>query len=93
MRAFSKTFSSYWPFQTLLALITLAAIWTIALAFIETAGHPKFTDNNYITYEKGAFWTWIRIYHLFGFLWLANFMIACQHVVIAGAIAGWYFVR
>ena len=53
----------------------------------------KFTDNNYITYEKGAFWTWIRIYHLFGFLWLANFMIACQHVVIAGAIAGWYFVR
>ena len=54
---------------------------------------PDFSDNQYVTYKKGDFWTWIRLYHLFGLLWLANFIIACQHVVIAGAIAGWYFVR
>ena len=83
----------YIYFQTLISLIALAGLWTIALAFIETAGEPTFSDNQYVTYKKGDFWTWIRLYHLFGLLWLANFIIACQHVVIAGAVAGWYFVR
>ena len=32
-------------------------------------------------------------YHIFGFLWLTQFAIACQHLVIAGAVAGWYFAR
>ena len=32
-----------------------------------------------------------RWYYLFGFLWVMNFMLACQQMVIAGAIAGWYF--
>lgn len=76
-----------------MALIALAGTWTVAFAFIETAGHPSITSNGYIKYEKDAFWFWIRLFHIFGLLWLANFIIACQHVVIAGAVAGWYFAR
>lgn len=74
-------------------MITLAAIWTVALAFIETAGTPKIGSNGYVVYEKETYWIGLRIAHLFGLLWLANFIIACQHVVIAGAVAGWYFAR
>ena len=76
-----------------MALVALAVIWTLALAFIETAGSPILTSNGYVSYEKNAFWFWIRLFHLFGLLWLANFIIACQHVVIAGAVAGWYFIK
>ena len=80
--------------QTFLSLALLAALWTVALAYIETAGTPEISSNTgYVRYVKGSFWFWIRLYHLFGLLWLANFMIACQHMVIAGAVSGWYFTR
>ena len=32
-------------------------------------------------------------YHLFGLLWTSQFLIACEEMVVAGAIAGWYFSR
>ena len=32
-------------------------------------------------------------YHVFGFLWITQFCIACQHLVIAGSVAGWYFSK
>lgn len=74
--------------------MVLAGIWTIALAFIETAGEPSTNDKSgYVEFTKDSFWFWIQVYHIFGLLWLANFFVACQHMVIAGAVAGWYFAR
>ncbi|CAL4060761.1 unnamed protein product, partial [Meganyctiphanes norvegica] len=35
----------------------------------------------------------MRWYHIFGLLWFTEFVIACQHMVIAGSIAQWYFTR
>ena len=35
----------------------------------------------------------MRWYHLFALFWGVQFIVACQHVVIAGAIAVWYFTR
>lgn len=35
----------------------------------------------------------MRWYHVFGFLWITQFCIACQHLVIAGSVAGWYFSK
>ena len=77
-----------------MAFAILAICWTLGLAFIETAGFPeKNIESGYIQYSKDHFWFWIRVYHLFGFLWMANFFVACQHMVTAGAVAGWYFCR
>ena len=77
-----------------MAFAILAITWTAALAYIETAGVPEINpQSGYVEYTKSPFWFWIRLYHLFGFLWLMNFFVACQHMVIAGAIAGWYFTR
>jgi len=82
------------PLLTFVAFAILAISWALGLAFIETAGIPeKNTDSGYIQYSKDHFLFWIRVYHLFGFLWMANFFVACQHMVIAGAVAGWYFCR
>ena len=33
------------------------------------------------------------MYHIFGGLWITQFVIACQHVTIAGAVSTWYFTR
>ena len=72
----------------------MAGLTALSVAYITTAGEPAISKTTgYVSYAKNEFWIWIRLYHLFGFLWLANFIIACQHMVIAGAVAGWYFTR
>ena len=39
------------------------------------------------------FLSWMRLYHIFGGLWITQFVVACQHVTIAGAVSTWYFTR
>lgn len=34
-----------------------------------------------------------RFYNIFILLWTIQFVIGCQHMVIAGAVATWYFMR
>ncbi|XP_014662558.1 PREDICTED: choline transporter-like protein 1 [Priapulus caudatus] len=35
----------------------------------------------------------MKWYYIFGGLWLVQFIIACQHMIIAGAVATWFFTR
>ncbi|KAB7499015.1 Choline transporter-like protein 1, partial [Armadillidium nasatum] len=35
----------------------------------------------------------MRVYYVFGFLWVIQFVMACQSVIIAGAVGTWYFRR
>lgn len=34
-----------------------------------------------------------RWYNLLAFLWTSQFLIGCQHMVIAGAVSSWFFTR
>lgn len=34
-----------------------------------------------------------RVYNLLVLLWVIEFIIACQHMIIAGAVATWFFTR
>lgn len=82
------------PLWTFIILFAFFIYWITILAFIATMGTP--TAN----YTKGFvavqytpegiakhFW-WI---HLIGLIWTAEFILACQQFVIAGAVALWYF--
>ena len=80
--------------KTFLALGVTIVCWTVGAIFIESAGVPQTSlTTGYVTYVKDYFLLGMRWYHLFGLLWITQFVIACQHVVIAGAIAGWYFAK
>ena len=52
-----------------------------------------FVSSLAVTYKKTqqieAFW-W---YHLVGIVWTSEFILACQQMVVAGAVAMWYFTR
>ena len=52
-------------------------------------------DNSttYVTLVPDPQLYWLRWYHLLGGLWVTQFCIACQHLVIAGSVAGWYFTK
>ena len=79
--------------QTFIALVILASCWSYGLAWIVSAGEAQFTKTGFVQYTPDSFLFWMRFYHLFGLLWIANFVIACQHMVISGSVAGWYFSR
>src|SRR5262249_22775692 len=80
--------------QTLIALILALGLWTLGLMFLESAGVPTVsTSTGYVTYTKGGFLLAARWFYLFGLLWIAQFVIACQYMVVAGAVARWYFSR
>ena len=85
----------YLPSKTFLALVILASSWSYGLAWIVSAGEPMVNNKTtgFVQYTPDTFLFWMRFYHVFGLLWLAQFVMACQHMVIAGAVAGWYFSR
>ena len=62
--------------------------------WIISAGDPV-VDNTttYVKFQPDTFMSWMTLYHIFGGLWITQFIIACQHLVIAGSVAGWYFSK
>lgn len=61
--------------------------------WIESAGMLVVESNNSAKYVKDSTMLFTRWYNLFAFLWFCQFVIGCQHMVIAGAVAGWFFTR
>lgn len=40
--------------------------------------------------------TWVRYMwwvYLIGLIWSSEFILACQHMIISGAVAKWYFTK
>ena len=50
-------------------------------------------DRGWIDYQTNSMVTYMRWYHLVGFFWITEFILACQQMTIAGAVASWYFAR
>ncbi|XP_041356726.1 choline transporter-like protein 1 [Gigantopelta aegis] len=82
------------PMWTFFILIVFFVYWVIILAYLSTAeiatvnkqtGFVKFEQHEQVSY----FW-W---YHLIGLVWTSEFIIACQQLVVSGAVARWYFTR
>lgn len=82
------------PLWTCLAVAVIIVMWIFGLILIESTGEPdEHRSTGFVTYRKSDVFKWMRLYHLFGLLWLVQFVKACQHLVIAGAIATWYFSK
>ena len=80
--------------QTFLALTITTVVWMYASLWIFSAEHPEVNpDTTYVKFEPNSFMFGMRFYHILGGLWITQFCIACQHLVIAGSVAGWYFTK
>ncbi|XP_061168216.1 choline transporter-like protein 1 isoform X1 [Saccostrea echinata] len=82
------------PLWTFIILVFFFVYWIIILAFLATAeiasvdkstGFVKYTEHENVSY---LWW-----YHLIGLIWTSEFIIACQQLVVSGAVATWYFTR
>ncbi|CAH1976482.1 unnamed protein product [Acanthoscelides obtectus] len=81
------------PVMTFVALGGVACLWVYFTIWIQSSGWLQETKSNSHIYRyikdgimKGTMW-----YNIFAALWMVQFIIGCQHMIIAGAVAMWYF--
>lgn len=82
------------PLQTFLALGGVITLWVVFSFLIESSGFltaPVGAGPS--NYNKDGAMQFTRWYNLLGMFWFTQFMIGCQHMVIAGAVATWFFTR
>lgn len=61
--------------------------------WIESAGLLKVESNLSAKYVKDTTMKVTRWYNLMALFWFTQFIIGCQHLIIAGAVAKWFFTR
>ncbi|XP_049862995.1 choline transporter-like protein 1 isoform X2 [Schistocerca gregaria] len=81
------------PLITFVMLGLVVAAWIYFCLLIESSGDLKEGENNKMYYKKDVIMKVTRWYNLFAVLWFAQFCTGCQHMVIAGAVATWFFTR
>ncbi|XP_063598067.1 choline transporter-like protein 1 [Penaeus indicus] len=80
------------PVWTCLWLVLVCLLGVIGVLLIESSGDPKLYQGT-VLFVKSSLIASLRWYHLFALLWITQFLVACQHVTIAGSISQWYFTR
>lgn len=80
------------PLVTFCALAVVVSLWLYFSIWIESSGRINEHEGRYY-YSKDTAMKITRWYNLFGLFWFTQFCISCQHMVIAGAVATWFFTR
>ncbi|XP_046365305.1 choline transporter-like protein 1 [Haliotis rufescens] len=82
------------PIWTFFILLIFFVYWVIVLIYLATAEKVSINKSTkfveYIEHENVSYFWW---YHAIGLVWTGEFIIACQQLVISGAVATWYFTR
>ncbi|XP_031349133.1 choline transporter-like protein 1 isoform X1 [Photinus pyralis] len=81
------------PLWTFACIAATISCWLYFTLWIESAGHKKKVRDDFYIFEKDTTIVFTRWYNIFVTLWLIQFIIGCQHMVIAGAVSSWYFTR
>eukprot|EP00164_Ancoracysta_twista_P002520 GFYU01003357.1.p1 GENE.GFYU01003357.1~~GFYU01003357.1.p1 ORF type:complete len:675 (+),score=253.52 GFYU01003357.1:344-2368(+) len=93
----------FYPFITFLFLLGVGIWWITVAAFLASAGTereykltgdlPAGDDGTRTTVEFDETMRYMILYHLFGLLWTVQFFLAMGEIVVAGAVANWYWAE
>ncbi|KAK3925681.1 Choline transporter-like protein 1 [Frankliniella fusca] len=81
------------PILTFACLAVVVALWLHFTLWIETSGFLTPTSDTNLYYKKDTTTKVTRWYNLFALFWFTQFIVSCQHMVIAGAVSAWFFTR
>ncbi|XP_022907847.2 choline transporter-like protein 1 [Onthophagus taurus] len=81
------------PFLTLFSLAVVMISWLYLALWIQSAGHLTYIRQNFFVYLADTPMKIARFWNFFLMLWMCQFVIGCQHMVLAGAVSTWYFTR
>ncbi|XP_011067500.1 PREDICTED: choline transporter-like protein 1 isoform X3 [Acromyrmex echinatior] len=81
------------PIYTYLLIGSTVIAWVYCMLWIESAGDIYLNRKNHIHFKKDALLIATRWYNLFLFFVACEFYLGCQHMVVACAVARWFFTR
>lgn len=80
------------PLLTFTSLILIVACWCIAMVYLQSIKQPVIDrTTGLVVYRSETLYKVMKWYHIFAFLWVSHFAIACQHYVIGASVTKWYF--
>ncbi|NXI07779.1 CTL3 protein, partial [Irena cyanogastra] len=86
-------FLLFQPLWTFLILIVFWVFWVAILLSLGTAGTAQSTSGGQVEYRALSGICYMAWYHFVGLIWTSEFILACQQMVIAGAVVTCYFNR
>ncbi|KAF7993255.1 hypothetical protein HCN44_006315 [Aphidius gifuensis] len=72
--------------------VSFIGLWMTSL-WIENTGELHANNLNQLEYKKDTLLIIARWYSIFMFFILVEFYLGCQHMIVAGAVARWFFTR
>ncbi|XP_076684764.1 choline transporter-like protein 1 isoform X2 [Andrena cerasifolii] len=81
------------PIYTYLLIGFTVCAWVYCMLWIESAGNIYMNRKGHIHFRKDTLLIATRWYNLFFFFVTCEFLLGCQHVVVACAVARWFFTR
>ncbi|KAH0946358.1 hypothetical protein HN011_009602 [Eciton burchellii] len=81
------------PILTYLLIGCTVVAWLYCMLWIESAGDIYLNRKNHTHFRKDALLLATRWYNLFLFFVSCEFYLGCQHMVVACAVARWFFTR
>ncbi|XP_030061800.1 choline transporter-like protein 3 [Microcaecilia unicolor] len=81
------------PLWTFIILICFWVFWVTVLLSLGTAGSVQVVSEGQVEYKSLSGIRYMWWYHLVGLIWTSEFILACQQMVIAGAVVTLYFNR
>lgn len=81
------------PVYTYLLIGLTVCAWIYCMLWIESAGDIYKNRKNHIHFRKDGLLIATRWYNLFLFFVTCEFLLGCQHMVVATAVARWFFTR
>ncbi|XP_035307888.1 choline transporter-like protein 3 isoform X2 [Cricetulus griseus] len=86
-------FLLFQPLWTFAILIFFWVLWVTVLLSLGTAGTAQVIEGGQVEYKPLSGIRYMWWYHLIGLIWTSEFILACQRITIAGAMATCYFNR
>ncbi|UYV76431.1 SLC44A1 [Cordylochernes scorpioides] len=82
------------PLWTFCSVVGFGFVWLLGFLYLSTAARPRQDpESGAVDFPLDSFFETARWLHLFLLAWMTQFILSCQHVVIAGAVCGWFFTR
>ncbi|CAA2962128.1 Hypothetical predicted protein [Olea europaea subsp. europaea] len=80
------------PMLTFAVLVLITLVWSIGLICLQSMKMPLVDMNTgFVVFRAETLYKLMKWYHIFAFLWVSHFAIACQHYVIGASVSKWYF--
>jgi solute carrier family 44 protein 1 (choline transporter-like protein) len=80
------------PLLTFAVLVSIMGVWIMGFICLQAMKVPVVDKNtSFVIYRTETLYKIMKWYHIFSFLWVSHFAIACQHYVIGASVSKWYF--